>query len=492
MTSSQQATLREVLEVGEFRALLIAHGGSQVGDQLARVALAVLVLQRTGSAALTTLTYALTFLPELVSGPLLAGLADRYARRSVMVTADLLRAILVAVMAWPGLPLPVLGGLVICVVMLNAPFEAARLATMPVILAGDRYPVAMGLTGTVNQAVQLAGFSGGGVLVGILGPHAAFAVDAATFLVSAALIRVFLSWRPAVARDGAARRVWRGFGLVRGDARLRYLFVLYWLYGFFVVPEGLAGPYAAQIGAGPAAIGLLMAADPVCAAVGAFLITRFVPPQRRQRLMAPLAVATGLPLLGFALAPGLPVALVLLGLCGLLSSYLILIQPAFMPSVPEDQRGQVVGLAVSGLIAAQGLGILASGPLAEVLRPGDVVAVFAALGILVACLTTCRSAIDRTRVTCRRESSRSDSRPPLRLPAPEEPLSFEAHIKQLFRPQDRRSMSFAFDLWSCEDVSHHAEAILDRLREGTMPCDGAWPQERIEFFARWVKSGKPE
>jgi hypothetical protein len=44
----------------------------------------------------------------------------------------------------------------------------------------------------------------------------------------------------------------------------------------------------------------------------------------------------------------------------------------------------------------------------------------------------------------------------------------------MFRPTDKKSMSFAFDLWSYDDVAQHANAILDRLRAGTMPCDGAW------------------
>ena len=75
-------------------------------------------------------------------------------------------------------------------------------------------------------------------------------------------------------------------------------------------------------------------------------------------------------------------------------------------------------------------------------------------------------------------------------PSADEPLSFDAHIKPLFREQDRASMTFAFDLWSHEDVSRNADAILDRLREGTMPCDGAWPQERVETFERWSSAGK--
>ncbi len=61
------------------------------------------------------------------------------------------------------------------------------------------------------------------------------------------------------------------------------------------------------------------------------------------------------------------------------------------------------------------------------------------------------------------------------LPTPDEAVSFNQHIKPLFRSTDRRSMQFAFDLWSYDDVSQHADAILDRLRAGTMPCDGAWP-----------------
>jgi CDGSH-type Zn-finger protein/truncated hemoglobin YjbI len=80
--------------------------------------------------------------------------------------------------------------------------------------------------------------------------------------------------------------------------------------------------------------------------------------------------------------------------------------------------------------------------------------------------------------------------PPADLPAAGEAVAFEAHIKGLFRRRDQRSMSFAFDLWSYDDVSAHADAILDRLRAGTMPCDGPWPDDRIAVFERWAGSGK--
>lgn len=74
----------------------------------------------------------------------------------------------------------------------------------------------------------------------------------------------------------------------------------------------------------------------------------------------------------------------------------------------------------------------------------------------------------------------------------EESPSFTAQIKPLFREGDRRSMQFRFDLWSYDDVSTHADAILGQLQAGTMPCDGAWPADQVALFVRWVESGKPE
>ena len=69
---------------------------------------------------------------------------------------------------------------------------------------------------------------------------------------------------------------------------------------------------------------------------------------------------------------------------------------------------------------------------------------------------------------------------------------FETEIKPLFRAHDRDSMIRSFDLWSLDDVSRHADAILARLEAGDMPCDGAWPQEQVDLFRSWAESGKPK
>jgi truncated hemoglobin YjbI len=83
----------------------------------------------------------------------------------------------------------------------------------------------------------------------------------------------------------------------------------------------------------------------------------------------------------------------------------------------------------------------------------------------------------------------TDDQAAVSLPGPGEAVSFAAHIKPLFREHDRQSMSFAFDLWSRDDVQAHAADVLRRLADGTMPCDGAWPAGKIEVFKRWTESG---
>jgi Ferritin-like len=72
-----------------------------------------------------------------------------------------------------------------------------------------------------------------------------------------------------------------------------------------------------------------------------------------------------------------------------------------------------------------------------------------------------------------------------------QPIGFEEHVKTMFRPRDRESMKFAFDLWSYDDVTAHADDILARVRAGTMPCDGAWPTEQVATFQSWVDAGNP-
>jgi hypothetical protein len=77
--------------------------------------------------------------------------------------------------------------------------------------------------------------------------------------------------------------------------------------------------------------------------------------------------------------------------------------------------------------------------------------------------------------------------------ATSERISFDQDIKPLFREKDRESMMSVshFDLWSYDDVAQQSDAIQARLRDGSMPCDGAWPDEQVALFQDWIAAGKP-
>jgi MFS family permease len=375
------ARYRDVFAVAEFRALFAAHLLSIAGDQLARVALAVLVFQRTGSAALAALTYALTFVPELAGGPLLAGIADRYPRRAVMITCDLLRAGLLVIMAIPGLPIWVLAVLLVAVQLVGAPFKAARAAILPTVLPGDRFTVGSGVLYTSMQIGTLSGYAAGAPLVAWLGPEWALLLDGVTFAVSAMLISRLQPYPPAGPKVRALTSLRTVTRLVWDDRRLRYLVAMGCLGACYAVPAGLAVPYAAQIGTGTASVGLLLAALPAGSALGTVLLTRLVPPAVRPRLLGPLAVATCAVLLPAIFAPGLGVMVALVAVCGLLAGHDAVATAIFSRTVPDELRGQSFGLALAVLRAAQGLGIALGGVLAQLTTPATAIAAFAALGV---------------------------------------------------------------------------------------------------------------
>ena len=377
-----------VLAVAEFRAMWLAELLSICGDQLARVALAVLVYQRTSSAALTGLTYALTYVPSLLGGILLAGAGDRWPRRDVMVAADVARAALVGVIAVPGVPLWVLCVLVAVMTALGGPFKAAQQALLPTVLEGERYLVGMALRNVTIQAAQLAGFAGGGLLIAALTPSAALALDAVTFVLSALFLVTGVRRRAAIAQ--AVRPAWLattgvGVRLIWRDPALRTLVALNWLAGFYVVPEALAAPYAAGIGAGATLVGLLMAADPAGSVLGGVVFGKWIPEHAQVRVLGWLGIAAGLPLVVFAFRPALVASVLLLAASGLLATgYNITGTVTFMRRVPDEHRAQCAGVNSAGLITVQGVGAAAAGALADVLSPALTIAVAGAAGAAVA------------------------------------------------------------------------------------------------------------
>jgi len=386
-TDAAQATFSEVFAVGEFRSLWLVQVLSVAGDQLARVALTLLVFDRTGSSLLAAVTFAASVVPTFVGGIALSGLADRWPRRRVMIGCDLGRAALVAVMALPGVPIAGLVGLLFLVTLIGAPFTSARAALYPDILAGDRYVVGTAITLTTLQFAQAVGFVAGGAVVGLFGVRTSLLVDAGTFILSALIIRIWVRARPAAqAASHPEPKGHRGsltaIRLTLTDPALRTPMLFGWLAAFYNMPEGVSAPLAASLGGGAVAVGLILAAPAFAASMGAIAFSRLVLPARRVRWIGPLAVTACAILIVFVLHPPLPATLAILGLSGVFDCYQVAANASFVRATPRQYRSSVFGVAQAGMSLGQGAAIIAAGAAAQVRSPSDVIAASGAIGAL--------------------------------------------------------------------------------------------------------------
>lgn len=375
--------LSEVLANREFRALWFAEMLSVIGDQLTSVALAILVYARTGSALWAASTYALTYLPALAGGLGLAQIADRFPRRTVLVTTAATQAVLVGMMAIPDTPLVVLCMLLVAARLAGAPTNAAQNALTREVIKDDRvYLRSQDLRGISTNVAMLAGLGVSGLIVIQFGTSVALAIDALTFLAGGLIVRRLVSLRPAA---GGASDPW--FGAIRWvftQSRLRVLLALSWLVGLTMVPEGLAAPLAHEIGAPDQAVGWLLAADPLGFVIGTFVLSHYVTAECRSRVLGVLATAAAGILTLFALDPSLPLALGLLALSGAAGAYIITVGATFITWVPNHMRGSAGGLYRTGLRVAQGLGIALGGAIADLIgSSSSTIALAGATGVIL-------------------------------------------------------------------------------------------------------------
>ena len=387
----QRSSYREVFAIAEFRALWTAQVLSFAGDQFAQVAIAILVYRRTHSAFLTALAYALTYLPPIAGGPLLSGLADLFPRRRVMIACDVLRMGTVGLMAIPGMPFAGLCTLLCCTVLAGAPFSSARAALLPDVLPGDKFVLASAVGNISFQASQILGFVAGAAVVTVVDPYRTLGLDVVSFGISALILTLGVRARPLPGREQAARpSLWAvsadGIRIVFGNRTLLTLLLFGWLAGFYIVPEGLAAPYAHSLHGSTLTVGLLMAAMPAGMVVGAFLLGRMATPSARLRMMGWLALLSCIPLIGSAWSPPLWAVLLLWALAGAGGAYQLAAVAAFVQALQPATRARAFGLAQSGLYAVQGLGILVGGAVAEAIGAPLAVGLAGLVGLTAAAM----------------------------------------------------------------------------------------------------------
>jgi MFS family permease len=385
-------TYSEIFAIGEYRAIFTATQLSWIGDYMARAAVMVLVYVQTESIALSAAAFAVSYAPWLVGGPFLATLAERLRYRSVMWVCDVLRAVLIALVALPGMPLPAMMLLVFGVALLAPPAQAARSATVPLILTGERVVLGIAVNQAGGQATQVFGYMAG-ALIAAVNPRAALLINAAAFAISAVIIRLGLRDRaPALRADQRSnllRETGEGFRMVFGTPALRAIAVIVFASMLFaILPEGLAIGWADTLAEGEQSRrglyqGLIMVANPLGVVLGGLLISRLLRPSTRRRLVPFFAVAAPLSLVPALSQPGIIGVVAMATVCGFVMAGMTpTLNGLFVQILRHGYRARAFGVMNTGVQVIQGLAVALSGFLTEFLPLHQVVGLWAAFGVI--------------------------------------------------------------------------------------------------------------
>lgn len=393
------ATFREVFAQREYRAVFAASTLTWVGDYVAKAAVTLLIYRETESVALSAAAFAVSYLPWLVGGPLLATIAERHPFRRVMVVCDLLRMVLMLLVAIPGAPVPVILALLFATTLANPPSQAARSALLPLILPGDRLVVGLSVNASVGQAAQVVGYLLGAA-VATVNPTAALLMNAGAFGLSAVIVRLGVRDRPPAMtgehRSHLLRETAAGFSMVFRTPVLRAIAILVFSAMLFsIVPEGLAAAWAnehADESMNPGlAQAVIMAATPVGFILGGLIIGRAVAPARRLLLLRPLAVIAPMALVPALFDPPPVVVALLAAVCGFaVAGLLPMANGLFVQALPDGFRARAFGVMATGVQVIQGAAVLVTGLLAERFPLPIVVGVWSAAGVVLMSIVALR------------------------------------------------------------------------------------------------------
>ncbi|GAA4241497.1 MFS transporter [Actinomadura meridiana] len=382
--TSGSATYRDIFGVLEFRVLAALQTLLVGGEAIRIIALSVLTFQQTGSSLAAAVVFAAGMLPYVVGGAVLLSLADRFPGRRLLAAFHLLRFAVISVFALDVVPLPVTI-LLLVVVGLFAPVGSAAMhGRLPALLPGEGYVLGRSLFTMTAACSQVVGQGVGGLLLSVLTPSGTLWLAAGSAALAALVAHLGLPDTVAKRSEsgGTARETWRVNRILLGGRVTRGLLLAGWLpISLSVGAEGVLVPYATGLGRAGSA-GLILASAAIGMGLGNFVVGRFVPPGLRARLTLPLATLTGLPLLFFAADPGLVAACALMAAATFGLSYELTVQRRLVDAAAEEVRGQAMGLANTGLMTGQALGIAGAGALAEFVAPGPVIAVCGAAAVV--------------------------------------------------------------------------------------------------------------
>jgi hypothetical protein len=376
----------------EFAALVAAQVLSGVGDQIARVAIALAVFERSNSALYASAAFAVSYAPSIFGGTLLGPLADRISRRRLLLLCDLARAatiIVLAVLNPEQSPLWVALFLLFMTESFTPVYDAAWASLVPEILPEPRaYMRGSALLRVLNLVQQVVGLVIGGAAVALVSIQYALLLDAATFLISYVLLVVWVKDRPAgMPGLGGVRSLMRdvrdGAVDLFGDSSRRVLVIVAWMSAIYMItPMSVGLPYAVSVGADSAAGSLLMAATLAGTAVGSGLVAK-AGPQRQLDVVLPMALGSSLVLVVAAFAPPLPVAVLVWFVSGTLLGFMVSLIGNVALFTRNQVRGRVMAMAAAGYNVLVAAVYLLGGWIADISSPATAVAGAGVVGVVL-------------------------------------------------------------------------------------------------------------
>ncbi|HMJ37870.1 MAG TPA: MFS transporter [Baekduia sp.] len=363
-----------------FARLLAALAISQAGDWLYNLALLAYVDHETHSATWLGLTTAARVAPIVVAGPLGGVLADRVDRRTLMIATDVVRALLMgllALVAIAGLPVVLAPALAALATLAAVPHAPCVAVSTPQLVDADDLPAANAARAAIGPTCIVVGPALGAVLLLLGPPSLAFALNGLTFVGSALLVASIpagAAFRPAARTDGCSSVVGRptvladlragAHALLTRPAACRLVgadVACSLVYGAQTVLLLLV---AGRLGLGADGYGYLLGAIGLGGVIGAVVAGRLSREGRQPAALAGalLCVAVPLPLLGIVDGLGLALGLSFVGGVGAITVE-VLAETGLQRSLPADVLGRAYGFALPAALS----GIVAGSLLAPVL-----------------------------------------------------------------------------------------------------------------------------
>lgn len=334
-----------------FRFLWFGQIVSQLGDWFNTVAIFALIFQLTGSATAVAILMVLQVLPVAIVGPAAGVVVDRFDRRTIMITADIVRGFAVLGLLLVRTPETVWFAYVVTAIQVSASgfFEPARSSTVPMIVARERLVAANAISTGTWSAMLAIGASLGGLVAATLGRDAAFIINAASFFLSAVFLwQLRIPARPDHVRASAGLKgLAEGLAYMRAHkdvARIAFVKGGWALVGGALLLLTVFGDRVFRIGdSSDAGIGILYGARGVGAIVGSLVVSVLAARQRNLvRMIGPSYLIAGTCYAAIAISPTIWIAALAVIAAHIFGSVLWVSSNVLLQmNVPDEFRGRV-------------------------------------------------------------------------------------------------------------------------------------------------------